>query len=204
MEFKQFEISSLDNNYEQLSYGKTDDVIKYDLGYAHFKEGITPFDTMDMINVLKVYSKENNNPLVPKFSLIFLKSSDLDDPMSYFSELQDELCSLNDIIEGIMKAVLPEGFDIFQCGNLICKPQKKKNNARKRTNIPRGLRHEVFKRDNYTCVECGASKKDGATLHVDHIIPSVKGGTDEMDNLQTLCQDCNLNKNDVYQIVKES
>ena len=76
------------------------------------------------------------------------------------------------------------------------KPSKTK---RKRTNIPRGLRHEVFKRDGYKCVECGASKEDGATLHVDHKIPVSKGGTDELDNLQTLCSDCNLNKSDVIQ-----
>lgn len=76
------------------------------------------------------------------------------------------------------------------------KPAKPK---RQRTRIPRGLRHEVFKRDNYTCVECGAKKEDGATLHVDHKIPVSKGGTDELDNLQTLCSDCNLNKSDVIQ-----
>lgn len=70
---------------------------------------------------------------------------------------------------------------------------------RKRSGVPRGIRHEVFKRDNYTCVECGARKEDGATLHVDHIIPVSKGGTDELDNLQTLCSDCNLNKSDVIQ-----
>ena len=73
------------------------------------------------------------------------------------------------------------------------KPSKTK---RKRTGVPRGMRHEVFKRDNYTCVECGARKEEGATLHVDHKIPVSKGGTDELDNLQTLCSDCNLNKSD--------
>ena len=77
--------------------------------------------------------------------------------------------------------------------------KKGKKKQRKRTHIPRGLRHEVFKRDNYTCVECGARKSDGATLHVDHKIPVSKGGTDELSNLQTLCSDCNLNKSDVIQ-----
>ena len=76
------------------------------------------------------------------------------------------------------------------------KPTKRQ---RRRTGVPRGLRKEVFKRDNYTCVECGARKSDGATLHVDHKIPVSKGGTDELDNLQTLCSDCNLNKSDVIQ-----
>ena len=76
---------------------------------------------------------------------------------------------------------------------------KKVKPKRRRTHIPRGMRHEVFKRDNYTCVECGARKEDGATLHIDHKIPVSKGGTDELDNLQTLCSDCNLNKSDVIQ-----
>ena len=85
------------------------------------------------------------------------------------------------------------------------KPSKK----RKRTNIPKGIRHEVFKRDGYRCVECGAKKGDKkpdgskVVIHCDHILPLAKGGTDEMSNLQTLCQDCNLNKNDVYQKVKD-
>lgn len=77
------------------------------------------------------------------------------------------------------------------------KPQQ--SVKRKRTHIPRGLRKEVFKRDNYTCKECGAKKSEGATLHIDHIIPISKGGTDELSNLQTLCADCNLNKSNIIQ-----
>ena len=77
-------------------------------------------------------------------------------------------------------------------------PNKIKSKRRK-TNVPRGLRHEVFKRDNYACVECGASKEEGTVLHIDHIIPVSKGGSDELSNLQTLCADCNLNKSDVIQ-----
>lgn len=80
-----------------------------------------------------------------------------------------------------------------------CWFNKKKKTARKRTHIPKGLRHEVFKRDNYTCVECGATKEDGAKLHIDHIIPVSKGGTDELSNLQTLCDKCNLNKSNLIQ-----
>ena len=76
---------------------------------------------------------------------------------------------------------------------------RKKKKTRQRTHIPRGLRHEVFKRDNYTCQECGATKKDGAKLHIDHIIPVSQGGTDELDNLQTLCDKCNLNKSNLIQ-----
>ena len=70
-------------------------------------------------------------------------------------------------------------------------PDKKHN----RSIIPSSLRHEVFKRDNYRCIECGATNKD-TRLHIDHIIPVSTGGTDELSNLQTLCNDCNLSKSD--------
>lgn len=59
--------------------------------------------------------------------------------------------------------------------------------------IPSKLRHKVFKRDGYRCVECGASK-DETTLEIDHIIPVSKGGTNDFNNLQTLCKACNRGK----------
>lgn len=62
-----------------------------------------------------------------------------------------------------------------------------------RDTIPGALRHETFKRDSYRCVECGATNKT-AKLEVDHIIPLAQGGTDELNNLQTLCFDCNRSK----------
>ncbi len=58
----------------------------------------------------------------------------------------------------------------------------------KRT-LTKSIKLEVFKRDNYTCHECGAGRD--AELHVHHIIPVCRGGTDEMNNLITLCASCN-------------
>ena len=62
-----------------------------------------------------------------------------------------------------------------------------------RQHIPRKLRHQVFQRDGYRCRECGATNKE-TTLHIDHIKPVSKGGTNDIDNLQTLCETCNLAK----------
>ena len=56
------------------------------------------------------------------------------------------------------------------------------------------IRYNVLKRDNYTCQICGVTAKDGAKLHVDHIIPVSEGGKTVMSNLQTLCDRCNLGK----------
>ena len=64
---------------------------------------------------------------------------------------------------------------------------------RTRKPINKSIRHEVFKRDNYRCLECGASNKD-TVLHIDHIVPVSQGGSDELSNLQTLCETCNLAK----------
>lgn len=67
------------------------------------------------------------------------------------------------------------------------------NRKPKRSPISTYLRHEVFKKDKYKCVECGISNQDGV-LHIDHIISISQGGSDDLSNLQTLCRGCNLNK----------
>jgi len=60
------------------------------------------------------------------------------------------------------------------------------------------LRLAVLHKDNFTCRTCGANKNSdpNVVLHVDHIEPVAAGGQDEMENLQVLCQDCNLGKSD--------
>jgi len=102
----------------------------------------------------------------------------------------------------------------------------KRNVARKlkysTSQFDRNIRKEIFKRDRYTCQNCGAmpdiipknydgrysiggvkvrrekSKAYGGItcLVVDHIIPWKKGGTIESHNLQVLCDPCNCSKSD--------
>lgn len=61
------------------------------------------------------------------------------------------------------------------------------------------LRFQVFKRDNFRCVKCGRSPAitPDVELHIDHIKPYSKGGETMLDNLQTLCKDCNIGKSDI-------
>lgn len=57
------------------------------------------------------------------------------------------------------------------------------------------LRFKVLRRDGFRCVSCGKSSIDiGVRLQVDHIRPYSRGGRTTINNLQTLCQDCNLGK----------
>ena len=60
----------------------------------------------------------------------------------------------------------------------------------------------VLTRDNYKCVKCGASpdRDKNVLLHVDHIIPHSRGGSCHVDNLQTLCESCNLGKGNRLEI----
>lgn len=65
---------------------------------------------------------------------------------------------------------------------------------RKRKNIPAGVRWDVFQRDDFRCVYCGATKKDGAQLVVDHGDPFSRGGEDSIENFVTACKPCNDGK----------
>lgn len=60
----------------------------------------------------------------------------------------------------------------------------------KRPSIPREVVDAVYKRDGGRCVYCGSVDN----LHLDHIIPFSRGGATNVENLQLLCQKCNLEK----------
>lgn len=64
--------------------------------------------------------------------------------------------------------------------------------------ISLSLRYKVLNRDKFKCVKCGASPatNHNCKLHVDHIVPFSKAGKTVLDNLQTLCENCNLGKGD--------
>lgn len=59
--------------------------------------------------------------------------------------------------------------------------------------LSKRTRFDVFKRDDFSCVYCGSSPPD-VKLHADHMIPVVEGGSDDLDNLVTACDSCNLGK----------
>lgn len=66
--------------------------------------------------------------------------------------------------------------------------------------IPLGIRYKILERDNGECKLCGKNpERNGVILHIDHILPYSLGGLTEMDNLQTLCSDCNIGKSNKSQ-----
>lgn len=56
--------------------------------------------------------------------------------------------------------------------------------------ISRDLRMAVYERDGFRCRTCGTDED----LTLDHIWPWSRGGSDEMENLRTLCRPCNSRK----------
>ena len=59
--------------------------------------------------------------------------------------------------------------------------------------IPQQVRKYVFERDNYQCQSCNKTQLE-TQLTIDHIIPLALGGQNDISNLQTLCCNCNRQK----------
>ena len=70
-----------------------------------------------------------------------------------------------------------------------------------RRDINLRLRFKVMQRDHFKCCKCGRSPATDPTviLHVDHVIPWSKGGETVMENLQTLCLECNYGKGNLLE-----
>lgn len=64
--------------------------------------------------------------------------------------------------------------------------------APRRQSIPERVRHEVWRRDQARCVECGGRER----LEFDHIIPVSRGGSNTARNIELRCECCNRRKAD--------
>ena len=106
--------------------------------------------------------------------------------------------------KGNVKLRKEESFNlnnIFACLESVSRSRLDKKTYEGLAAVERGevsdsLRYDIMNRDGFRCVICGASAKEGAHLHVDHIIPIAKGGKSVPNNLRTLCERCNIGKSD--------
>ena len=65
--------------------------------------------------------------------------------------------------------------------------------------FPPKIKERIFKNDDYKCVVCGRRRKDGVEICADHIKPKDLGGSNKVDNGQTLCAEHNLLKKNYSQ-----
>lgn len=64
------------------------------------------------------------------------------------------------------------------------------------------LRMKAIKRDDYTCRKCGKRDRNTSALVGDHIVPIAIGGEEfDIDNVQTLCIDCDKKKTKIDMFV---
>lgn len=56
------------------------------------------------------------------------------------------------------------------------------------------LRDAALRRDHHLCHPCRLLGYITAAKAVDHILPKAEGGTDDLENLQAICDDCHREK----------
>lgn len=69
-------------------------------------------------------------------------------------------------------------------------PEDQKVETGRSRSIPANVRRLVMERDRYRCVTCDSHE----ALRIDHVHPWARGGSNQADNLQTLCHPCNQAK----------
>lgn len=163
---------------------------------------------MKMVEILEttktLYQTKNGKPLgktkPSKIAKLLLRESGIEVPKHFGLHLMlgvmKNYCDNNGkIIKPIQK--------YFTNGSKVRNPKNKfKNEYREKalnfysSREWRSLRYEVLKENGGRCCLCGRSAKDGVVLHVDHIIPLSKDWSKRLDkdNLQVLCEDCNIGK----------
>jgi len=79
----------------------------------------------------------------------------------------------------------------LKCCSLNCRREYAKENKIDRSFYGsrewKLIRYKTIARDDFKCSQCG---EENYTLHVHHVVPVREGGSDELDNLITLCPKC--------------
>src|SRR5258708_6904879 len=72
-------------------------------------------------------------------------------------------------------------------GYLVLRPNRRKR-------FGRGMREHIWIRDRKKCRYCQKSLPTMRGIHIDHVAPLSKGGSNDEDNLVLTCSRCNLKK----------
>jgi hypothetical protein len=128
---------------------------------------------------------------------MFLKPS----PLVYFrnrlflpEHYEDAYTHMEEFMLRVKKHVLAEEAELSGLKEIVANLEAATEGLayRNRTPIPGNIKLLVWTRDGGACIYCGSK----SNLHFDHVIPVSKGGGNSAQNLQILCQTCNLKKSD--------
>lgn len=124
--------------------------------------------------------------------------SDMEKPLSKYSYggYKRKFGGWRKALEAFVEYINKEDIPTFT--SLSSKPEISKKHKTNR-NIGLRLRFIVMRNDNFKCRICGNSPATDQSikLEVDHIKPWSKGGETVIENLQTLCSDCNRGKSNL-------
>lgn len=124
------------------------------------------------------------------------KRKEMKSPLSEYSwrAYRDRFGSFTRSLEEFVKHANKRRVHKLKSPLLPVNPAVVKNRTNRQ--ISYRLRHKILERDGYKCVKCGNSPAYGGGVHlqIDHIRPYSKGGETILENLQTLCKECNLGK----------
>ena len=134
-------------------------------------------------NIQLVYSqliREKQKAIIKNTSKI---NSDL---IFKIDKYKNENETIIEFIENAILKSLPK--------EVLSREELKEINRRRK--ISDTTRYAVLERAGFKCQCCGSKplKNNDVILHIDHIIPHSLGGSYNVDNLQVLCDKCNLSK----------
>ena len=112
------------------------------------------------------------------------------DLLSKVEKYKDDNETVIEFIENAILKSLPK--------EVLTQEELKEMNRRR--NIKDTTRYSVLERAGFKCQCCGIKplKNNDVILHIDHIIPYSLGGSDNIDNLQVLCDKCNISKRNKF------
>ena len=159
---------------------------KFAYSYENMKDA-----TIDN-NAYKLFKKDKiqlrYNQLIKEKQQNILKnvSNINSDLLSKVEKYKDNNETVIEFIENAILKSLPK--------EALSREELKEINRRKK--ISDTTRYAVLERAGFKCQCCGSKplKNNDVILHIDHIIPHSLGGSDNIDNLQVLCDKCNLSK----------
>lgn len=183
----------LENNYDFLMT----DLKKAYKNFSIYKDYMRDFNNIDVVTPDEFLENEKiTRKKFDKYEEKYIKEIKVTDP--HFIEIDIEIYYISPRGRNhYTKYATYNLFDLIKLAKQLTEKTKYKSNAAyERSLMTESMRYDILKRDGFRCQICGASAKDGALLHVDHIIPVAKGGKTTKNNLQTLCSRCNSGKSD--------
>ncbi|WP_424016211.1 HNH endonuclease (plasmid) [Halorientalis pallida] len=153
-------------------------------------------DSREYRVAIKESAIDENSPIK---RLVENSDSDFADELTYQSQGQAQLATLRLSTLG-EKALRLQSADHDKSrfnGYIVSTGQSAGGYGRTTRNASSGWEHkrkQTLERDDFECQECGAlgGIEGDVELHVDHSTPQFAGGTDDLENLQTLCRECHM------------